>query len=479
MKYWSFESALRSSGERRAIEDAERGIAISYSTLQESVTRAATVLGQNERILIILFSRNDSATIVAYLAALAAGHAVFLAPIGIDHAAAAKLIDAYRPEVLLWAEREISPQLAIKYTVEKDVAGLRMARRKTIEDPPPHSSIGLLLSTSGSSGSPKAVRLPLSGLEPSAIAVVESLSMRAGLRVLASLPFGYVYGLSVLHSALLCGGTLVLVSGSPASREYWRRVTRAQPEMLPVVSHSLEMMKHYGIDADDLPNLRKIIHSGDALHEDLFDWTYQRFGDQGVEIFLMYGQTEAGGRMTVLEPKYLPELRRSVGRPLGGCEIKLDEAGHILFRGPGVMIGYAEGRKDLTEVGTAMQCVHTGDRGHIDERGFLYINGRISRDRKVFDRRINLDEVAAFVSTGRDAAVVENDGVVSIVFQGKVPAGAATVMEIARYFQVPPQALQIIALPEWPMTRGGKVALHELTEMMSLRLPPGYRGRTA
>ncbi len=462
-----FQAALRSGADAVALTDADHDRSCSYAQLRCWVETVADAFGRGPRCLALLFAHNDIPSIVCYLAALEAGHAVFLAPIRIEHPGAAALIQRYRPEIVLWRDGALAASVRAAYRSPEDVFGYRLARRFETPDQPPHGAVGVLLSTSGSSGSPKAVQLPSAGLGESAVRVAEALGMNGSVRVLANLPFGYVYGLSVLNSTLCSGGSLVLLSGSTADRRFWARAARTGVTMIPTVSQTLELMRQHGIDSAQIPTLRKLTHSGDRLDPGLFSWVDQRLSRSGVEVYLMYGQTEAGGRMTVLQPGHLPHLHRSVGTPLRSCEIRIDTDGEILFRGPGVMLGYARGREDLDyyRPGEAGGFLRTGDRGYLDERGFLYVSGRVSRDRKIFGKRISLDDVEAFARGGAQAAAVESEGIISIFFEPAVPSDAPSAIVLSRHFQLPPQMFRLIALARLPCTASGKIAYDQLTQM--------------
>jgi acyl-coenzyme A synthetase/AMP-(fatty) acid ligase len=474
MKYWPFMMALRSGGDNIAIADTVHDVSYTYRHLLHLVEVETKALAERPRGLILLFARNDVPSVVCYLAAQAAGHAVFVSPVGMGHASSVNLMQRYRPELVLWKDGPMAVGVSSDYREIESLGGYRAAQRCEIQDAAPHASLGVVLSTSGSSGSAKAVRLPAAGLESSAEAVAEALNLGAGVRALANLPFAYVYGLSVLNSALCSGATTVLVSGSVSDRAFWGRVADANVTMIPTVSQTLALMRRYGVDATRIPTLRKVTHSGDALEPDLFSWAHERMNRHGVELYLMYGQTEAGGRMTVLQPGCLPDLHGSVGVPLRSCEVRIDANGEILFRGPGVMLGYAHERDDLVGAGMSGEFLRTGDLGHLDERGFLYVRGRLSRDRKIFGKRINLDEVAGFVRGGAQVAVVENGGTISIIFEENIPGDTPSQLDLSRYFQLPPQIFRVQSMARLPCTARGKVALEVLTEMMS---GPGWRLR--
>jgi acyl-CoA synthetase (AMP-forming)/AMP-acid ligase II len=168
----------------------------------------------------------------------------------------------------------------------------------------------------------------------------------------------------------------------------------------------------------------------------------------------------------VLPPRALPERHRSVGQAVPFGMISTSEQGEIVYRGPGVMLGYAQCREDLA-LGDALGGVlHTGDIGYLDEEGYLFITGRSSRYCKVFGRRVSLDDIQAFACGERQAVAVEKGGVVSIFFEGTTPPTSGTIMQLALRFELPPQSFRLYALPELPRTARGKFAYSALLAMV-------------
>jgi hypothetical protein len=81
-----FWRALRSRGEAApALIDADSGEVLTYAQLSSAVQSAADALGRDRRSLVLLFANNDIASVVCYLAALEAGHAIFISPVDIGH----------------------------------------------------------------------------------------------------------------------------------------------------------------------------------------------------------------------------------------------------------------------------------------------------------------------------------------------------------------------------------------------------------
>jgi len=453
-----FWQALSSRGDAPAVLDYDGALALTYRDLNSRVQDAADCLSQIPRSLILLQANNDIGCITCYLAALTAGHAVFLSPLSARHPGVAALIQTYRPELILLNSGGVPADCEADYETAGSLAGYRALRRRERTDAPPHPSLALLLSTSASTGTAKAVRLSAKNLAGSAAQISDALSLASSDRAQLSLPLSFVYGLSVLNSNLYAGSQLVLIQGTFANRALYGKIAAAGVTSLACVSQIFEYMRQLGIDAAQLPLVSRLTHSGSALDPRLVAWVDEHFARRGASVYLMYGQTEACGRISVLDPASLSARLRSVGRAMRGSDISRADDGEIIYRGPGVMLGYATRREDLALGDVLEGTLRTGDLGRLDESGYLYLTGRKSRYCKVFGQRVNLDDVEAFVRAERPAAVVETDGTIAIYFEGVVPEAPAVPLKVAQQFQLPPDSIRIHSVAELPRTAHGKIA---------------------
>lgn len=456
-----FWKGLDAAGGAAAVIDYESGITLSYRSLHRRVREAARQLRRSSRGLVLLFANNDVGSIVWYLAALNAGHALYLCPADSARSAGASVLDAYRPELVLWKGDRPSDFLEQGYELEGRLEEYCLLRRRNAAPEPLSDSVALLLSTSASTGSAKAVRLSGESLRRCAAQVAEALHLSSEDRYLLSLPISYVYGLSVVNSTLHSGGALVLLRGTLADPAAYPKIDHCAVTSIACVSQTFAFMRDAGVGSDRLRTVRRLTHSGSRLPPELFSYAYDCFS-RTADIYLMYGQTEACGRISVLSPRELPQASHSVGKALRGGTIAIDDDGQIVYRGPGVMLGYAGCREDLALGDTCGGVLQTGDVGHLDERGNLVITGRVSRYCKVFEQRLSLDEVEAFVNTWQAAAVVEKHGILTIVFEGAAPPATASVLDLSRRFRLPPQSFRTKAIPSLPRTERGKISYKTL-----------------
>ena len=132
--------------------------------------------------------------------------------------------------------------------------------------------------------------------------------------------------------------------------------------------------------------------------------------NQGIEFYVMYGQTEATSRMSYLPSKYAQSKSGSIGMAIPGGKFWLEDEnkiiikkrnsiGQLVYQGDNVTMGYAESCFDLQNDDENNGILHTGDLAKMDPDGFYYITGRMKRFLKMYGNRINLDEIEELIKT--------------------------------------------------------------------------------
>ncbi|OWQ87507.1 hypothetical protein CDN99_18055 [Roseateles aquatilis] len=265
----------------------------------------------------------------------------------------------------------------------------RTAARVTL-----HPALGLLLSTSGSTGSPRLVRLSREALQANAASIADYLALSRDERAITSLPMNYSYGLSVINSHLAAGGSLVLNNDSVISREFLQRLQDHRATSLAGVPYVYQMLARTGFFKQPAPSLRTLTQAGGKLDDRMTRLVAEAAEAAGLRFFVMYGQTEACARISYVPPERLGTKIGSIGIAIpGGALSVAPDSGELVYEGPNVMLGYAEHPADLALGDELGGRLATGDLGRVDEDGFFYITGRLKRFIKVSGNRIGLDEV--------------------------------------------------------------------------------------
>jgi acyl-CoA synthetase (AMP-forming)/AMP-acid ligase II len=433
-------------GNRTALIDARTSERWSYSRLHDEAQSIAESMRSSTKGLVFVYAQNDPCTVVGYLAALIAGHTVFLTT------SPGALLDEYQPELLF---RKQAP-LPSGYDVVNDFRDHHLLRRSRLDSYPPHGDLGLLLATSASTGSAKLARLSYQSVAIAAGQVTQALSLSAEERAITSLPLTHVYGLSVLNSHLHAGGSIVLNTRSPADQGFWSSLSQHRVTNLAGVSATYEFMRR---NVQSALSLRKLTHSGDRLAPGTVAWLRESVA---ASLYLMYGQTETGGRISVLPPHRVAEHPDSVGQAVARGELSISAQSEVVYRGPNVMLGYATTREDLRRGDETGGVVQTGDLGRLDAEGLLYLTGRVSRSCKVFGRRLSLDDVEAHFARFAPVAAIDHGGGMVLFTESPVTELGGIALDFARRAHLPPQCISIRNLSALPRTEAGKVSYAEL-----------------
>jgi acyl-CoA synthetase (AMP-forming)/AMP-acid ligase II len=359
----------------------------------------------------------------------------------------AHLIDVYQPEFLF------NPSSATGFS---EVDGQVWKRVEALEAPPIHSSLSVLLSTSGTTGNPKFVRLSLENIRANALSIAEALGIQPRDRAAANLPLHYSYGLSVINSHLARGASLVLTGESFVSPSFWNLLREQACESLAGVPYSYQMLDRLKLEQLNVPGIRTLTQAGGKLGSELIAKFHRIMADRGGRFFTMYGQTEATARISVLPPEMLPDKTGSVGLAIPGGSIAINE-GEIVYSGPNVMMGYAECRADLALGDTQGGTLRTGDLGYLDSDGCLWVTGRLKREAKLFGLRVNLDDLEAMVRVHGPAAVVGRTDSLSIFCEFEEALFPVCRDELASKLRVHARAFQFHRIDRLPTTGAGKI----------------------
>ena len=279
---------------------------------------------------------------------------------------------------------------------------------------PSGDALASIIYTSGTTGHPKGVMLTHRCLAANTASIVEYLGLRSDDRGIAVLPFQFSYGNSVLNMHLAAGAELLLEDSIAYPHLVLQRMAdRGVTGFSGVPSTFAILLSRCELAAFDLKNLRYITQAGGPMPRASIQQLRSKL--PGARIFVMYGQTEATARLSYLPPERLDDKLGSVGVAIPGVELAVfradgkqanpKEVGEIVARGPNVMQGYLD---DAVSTRDALVdgWLHTGDMGHFDDEGFLYIDGRAVEMIKVGAYRVSPQEIEEVIAGIRGVAEV-------------------------------------------------------------------------
>jgi acyl-coenzyme A synthetase/AMP-(fatty) acid ligase len=467
---WSFEMIFsiddRAQRNRIALIDGVTGASWTYGALVDEVARRRDSLQSAEKRLLFAFCNNQLPFVAWYLAAIEAGHAVALLSDQTDQELAVKLVSLYRPE---WVVGSLTAD-PDKY----EEAGGGLWRRSRPDGTPLHSDLALLLSTSGSTGSPKFVRLRRANLESNAESIRQALSISGEDVPIAHLPINYSYGLSVVNSHLLASATIVLTREGLISSTFWETIRRYRVNSFSGVPYTYQMLRRLGLERLDVPSLRVMTQAGGKLDNETISHFHSSMSERQGRFFVMYGQTEATARISVLAHNDVPRKLGSAGRAIpdgvlriadenGSLVVGPDTEGELVYAGPNVMLGYATQREDLSKGDELGGLLFTGDRARLDDEGYVFILGRAKRDAKLFGLRVNLDEIETFVRYHGPAAAVARSDCVVIFCEFGTPATHIEVRSaLAAKLKIHQSAFVFRRIDRLPVKHSGKISYEDL-----------------
>jgi acyl-CoA synthetase (AMP-forming)/AMP-acid ligase II len=462
-----FVESLSIYGVRTAVVDAGCGRAVTYRQLDELTAKGAELLAGPAKRVIYLAARNDLDSVVCYLSALRSGHAVCLDQA--DSVSGASVVGAYCPEWILCREESTAPDTS-HCPLAGRLHGFEVRACPAIPPAPVFPHLALLLLTSGSTGSPKAVRLSYGNIIAAASQARAAVEVTENDNAFLALPFTHVYGLSVLHSLLTVGGTVTLSPYGIMNPKFWELLESSRPSLCPLVPAQMRFARTIGSGRISGLHGLRVTLSGSRIEPELYQWIAGTLAPFA-HIYSMYGMTECCGRVTALAPAEFCARPGSVGRAVEGGSIRILATGEIEYAGANVMLGYASSRDDLSFGDHLCGSIRTGDLGYTDADGCLYVTGRLTRLSKVLGRRIDLEDIEGRLRRCFEVAAVSDDDVITLHYEGNEERRLRLLAaSVADELRLPRGIFRFRSVRELPRSTSGKVLYGQLRSQESQTL---------
>ena len=460
--------------DRAALLD-DKGECITYEQLAIAGDAIAERIGH--RCLIFALCSNTLGSVLGYTACLQHNIVPLLLSSHLDEELLQVLLKEYHPEYI-WCPVEHSfakqhPDVEQVY----EAYGYALYEYKTEEYAKLYEELGLLLTTSGSTGSPKLVRQSYKNIAANADQIARYLELDETERPITTLPMNYTYGLSIINSHLLVGATILLTDYGLMQKEFWQFLKSAEATSFGGVPYTYEMLDKLRFFRMDLPGLRYMTQAGGKLSPELHRKFAEYAEQSGKKFIVMYGQCEATARMSYLPAEKSLEKYGSMGIAIPDGTFSLidvngqviEEAGKVgelVYEGPNVTLGYAEHIADLSLGDERHGRLETGDMAKRDADGYYYIVGRKKRFLKVYGNRVNLDEIDMMVKNefgNVDCVTAGRDDHVCVFLTDE------SLVDSVRHYVADKTKLNIAAfhvnvLKEIPKNESGKVQYSELEQ---------------
>ena len=453
----------------------DKGERLTYIELANETKVFADAVTQKG--LLFCLCENTISSLIGYVACMEHHIPIVLLDGSKDFSVLKNLMEIYQPEYI-WAETARVGELGGDTVYSYATYSLqRMQYEVEVEKTEINPELALCLTTSGSTGSPKFVRLSAGNILANAESIAEYLGIDENERPITVLPSYYSYGVSVINSHLLKGATILLTEGTVAQREFWNFLKEQKATSIAGVPYTYEMLKMLRFFRMDLPYLKTMTQAGGKLNKDIVRQYIEFAQEKGKRFFVMYGQTEATARMSYLPLEHALDKYASIGIAIPGGKFSLmdvngnvidapDVDGELIYEGPNVSLGYAECRADLAKGDENHGVLHTGDVARRDADGYYYITGRMKRFVKVWGNRCNLDATEQLVKaiTTSCACVGVDDKITIFVTQRGLEDNIIKLLVEKTGFNI--RAFEVRVIDAIPVKSSGKIDYQAMQNMI-------------
>ncbi|WP_125153261.1 AMP-binding protein [Clostridium rectalis] len=284
---------------------------------------------------------------------------------------------------------------------EEDVNLLEKNKNDRINMNVDIEELAVILFTSGSTAEPKGVMLTHNNLICNTNSIIKYLNLNKEDRIEVVLPFYYCYGTSLLHTHFRVGGSLVINNKFLFPETVLNDINNYKCTGFAGVPSTFQiLLRMSDIKNRKFPSLRYITQAGGRMSNIFINELIQVL--PRVDIFIMYGQTEATARLSYLPPRLLKDKMGSIGRGIPGIklkvlnkegkEVKTGEIGEIVAEGNNIMKGYFNDEEETKKI-LKNGCLYTGDMATVDNEGYIYILSREKNIIKSAGNRVSPKEI--------------------------------------------------------------------------------------
>lgn len=369
---------------------------ITYKKLVELSDKIAALLPK--RSILMILCCNEVMPLAGYVGSMRSGIVPIMVDKRVDSDLLSRLYETYKPYAILGPDGQNKGKILLQEQ------GYTLWKTEFVELPVLNKELALLLTTSGSTGSPKLVRQTNKNIRSNTDSIIEYLGILDTDIAITMLPMNYTYGLSIINTHLCVGASIMLTEKTFFDNDIWDLFRKYRISSFGAVPYTFEMLKRLSFFKIVLPDLRYVTQAGGKLSREMHLEYARYMRNQGKKFVVMYGATEATARMAYLPSEYAVNKAGTIGFAIPGGRFEIidtdgsiitepNKDGELIYYGDNVTYGYAECLEDLAKGDERHGRLETGDIARIDEDGFYMIVGRKSRFLKMFGNRVNLMDV--------------------------------------------------------------------------------------
>ena len=352
--------------------------------------------------LLIIIADNSLPSLIGYISFMRLEHTIILLDQNFDFKFINQTIKKFKPNYI-YARRSFLKKLN-KVKLLFSYQGFCLFKTNNKNHKKLNNLNKLILTTSGSTQSPKFVRLSNKNLLSNTKNIIQYLKINPGHTTITTMPMAYSYGLSIINTHLDCGCKIVISNKTVFEKDFWNIIRKNKVNSFGGVPQFFEQLVKLKFDKIKLPHLKYLTQAGGNLDIKYLEYFKKVCKKNKINFIVMYGQTEASPRMSYLAGDSFFKKTGSIGKALKNCKFELideknkiiskpNKTGEIVFYGDNVSLGYGYSLKDLFLGDVNKKKLFTGDLAYRDKAGFYYIVGRKNRISKIFGIRIDLDEI--------------------------------------------------------------------------------------
>lgn len=389
---------FKEHSENYAIITAEN-TAITYNSLYDYQKNLYNHLGKSK--LIIILCENSLGSLIGYIACIINKIVPILIDKSTNEYLLKNILERYRPNYI-WLPKSLN--YFKSYESKYENWNYLLVSYDVEFHHNLYQELALLLTTSGSTGSNKLVRISYNNLFENTKSIVEYLKIKESDRAITTMPMAYSYGLSIVNTHLFSGACILLTDKKIFDKQFLAFFQKNAGTSLSGVPYTYSIMRKINIDKINLPTLRTLTQAGgkmSAIDSQFFADYSQK---HNCKFYIMYGQTEATARISYLPFEKINDKIGSIGVAIPGGKIELYDnsenkintshtVGELIYCGKNVSLGYAFCLEDLSLGDINKGILHTNDMGYFDEENYFYLIGRKDRTIKILGNRISLDEL--------------------------------------------------------------------------------------
>lgn len=448
----------------------------NFMTYEQLETESKIIRNEiGKRALVFCLCKNEIGSVLGYVSFVNELVVPVLLSAHLEKELLSNLLDTYCPSYV-WIPKELEKEFSKGKILYEKYSYLLIKTDYEMEYEL-NDDLCLLLTTSGSTGSPKFVRQSYVNVRDNANSIVKYLELDETEKAITTLPMNYTYGLSIINSHLMVGATILVTDKGLMQKEFWEFFKEQEATSFGGVPYTYEMLEKLRFFRMNLPSLRYSTQAGGKLTPELHKKFAENAKERGTKFIVMYGQCEATARMGYLPAEKSIEKYGSMGIAIPGGKFHLIDVdgndivepnvtGELVYEGSNVTMGYAECGEDLIKGDERGGILQTGDMAQFDKDGYYYIVGRKKRFLKIYGNRVNLDEIDRMIKTQFNNIDCASAGIDDHMYIFVTNQDFAEVVKefVVSKTKLNPAAFKTIVIAEIPKNDSGKTLYKELVK---------------